>query len=660
MPGLSVAYVDGDVDGSVDGGPDGTLGRALAATLPFDHYEASTTRAGDRVTIGRTEYEGYPIREVDTEHGTAILEGRLYDVSGPDVASSTEAALERVASLVAADDVEGLREWVGARDGDYLVAVVDGDDVSVLTDPFARLPAYHATIDGTTVCSRELSVIHEVARRRSEPLALDRLAIGQLLAFGYPLGTRTPFEGVRSVPPGSLLSIDGAGAVDVTSLYEHDFDDTPNADRSLEANADELAERIAAACRRRTSPDRRTVVSLSGGLDSRAVAAAYAGGNESVDAATFQREGGRNADEIAAAGAVAAQLGLDWSVYTARSSPERRETLLRTKLGTNYLGMAFVLDFLEQLRERYGTTTYVTGDGGDKLLVDLEPAATPGSRRELVDHAIEANSRLPLVDAAAIANVDPEAIRASVARRFASYPESDRSRRYVHFLLRERGINFLVHGEDRNRYYAWTVAPFYALPVFEYAMACPDDQKAYRRLQSAILDRFDPALLDLPYPNFGAPVSTRRYRVKQFVYDALERSPALRERVLDLVTDDAADHGPVTDAIRADLPRLDAAGLSSAHATDVVEASEEHSSVELELLATVAALAGEIVDDRLPGPDDRTAEPPARYATGPGSGVPADGEANGTATPTDDATASGAAGDRSDASRTPSSTGVDR
>ncbi|GAB3688365.1 hypothetical protein GCM10028857_22430 [Salinarchaeum chitinilyticum] len=644
MPGLSVAYGDADVI-------DGEVAAALDATAWFDHYETGrfdvatgesaagpadadgATDSGTRtftdtgdVLVGAASYEGYPVRRVETEHGTAFLEGKLYDVDPGEI----DAQLERVAAMIAPDDVEGLREWVGARDGDFLIAVVDGAETTILNDAFARLPAYCATIDGTVVCSRELAFVREFARRREEPLALDRLAIGQLLAFGYPLGTRTPFEGVRSIPPGSLVRIGGGSAaateaasvsaeasnlpgVEIQSLYEHDFEHCAHADRSVAANADELVDRITAACRRRSDPERRTVVSLSGGLDSRTVAAAYAatdsttaadagnGGAETNDgtpiAATFQRTTDRNSPEVAAAGAVADHLDLDWTVHTVASSPERRETLLQTKQGLNYLGMAFVLDFFEQLRSRHGTTTYVTGDGGDKLLVGLEPATSFDSEAALVDHVVDANSRLPIGDAAAIANVDPDAIRASVAERIDSYPESDLTRSYVHFLIRERGINFLLHGEDRNRYYAWSVSPFYALPVFEYAMDCPDDQKAYRRLQSAILERLDPGLVDLPYPNYGAPISTRRYRAKQFVYDALERYPNVRRRVVDLVTSDGADARSVADAIRADLPRLEPAGLSGDATTDVIASPGAYDAGQLEFLATVTALASTLEAD---------------------------------------------------------------
>lgn len=639
MPGLSV--VDGDARAAT-----AALSDVLAETAAYDHYETGIAHESDRCLVGATRYEGYPLRRMETEHGTAFLEGELYDVA------DVQGQVQHVASLLAADDTAGVREWVGDRDGDFLLVVTDGAETAIVNDAFGRLPVYHATVGGDVVCSRELAVVRALAGRRDDPVDLDRLAIAQLLCLGYPLGTRTPFAEVSTVPPGSLVRLRD-GAVAIESTYEHDFAETPHETRSLDANADELADRIAAACRRRHSPERDTVVSLSGGLDSRTVAAAYAreavaGGpasgssargsatgdrgsaaaDPSVRTATFQRGNGRLEAEVTTARDVAKRLGLPWDAYTVEATGDHRRRLLASKQGLNYLGVAHVLDFLEQLRERHGTATYVTGDGGDKVLVGLEPVARLRSETALVDHALDVNSRLSPATAAAIANVDEAAIRASVAERLRSYPEDGRRRRYVHFLVRERGINFLLHGEDRNRYLAWSASPFYALPVFEYAMACPDGQKAYRRLQAAVLERFDPGLVDLHYPNFGAPISSRRYRLKQFLYDQLERSPAVRDRLIDLVTGDAAPRSTLVEAIRTELDGLDDAGLSAGAARDVLDAPEAYSGVEFELLATVAALANDLVagGDGAPAARDgittapSAASPPAETATGSGDG----------------------------------------
>lgn len=596
MPGLSVAIGD-----TTSVRPDATA--ALDATRFLEGYLAETALSTDGAWVGRTAYEGYPIRRVETDHGTAFLEGYLYDVDDP------EAHLERVARLVAEGKFAALADWVGRRDGDFLLVVERDDAVAVLNDPFARLPAYYATVEGTRVCSRELGFVREFARRRGAPLELDRLALGQQLLLGYPLGDRTPFEAVRTVPPGSLVRFEG-GATTVRHLYEHDFDSERNAERTVEENADALADRLVAACRNRSLAGRPSVVSLSGGLDSRTVAAAYSAAGLDPIAASFQRGDASTDREVAAAGAVADVLDLDWRSYSLESTEARRETLLETKQGLNYLGMAYVLEFFERLRAEFDAPVHVTGDGGDKVLVDLTPSTRPVSFADLLEYTVSANSRLSLADAADLVDVDEVRLRESVADRLRSYPESDLSRKYVHFLVRERGVNYLVHGEDRNRYYAWSVAPFYSLPVFEYAMECPVDQKQFRRLHVAILERFEPALLDVTYPNFGAPVTSTRYRVKQFVYDFLERYPALQSAVVGLVTDEGGDTAEVAASLRRQLPDLEGAPIDSQAVARVVADHAAYSPMQLEILATATALAVDVLAD--------VGEAPERPATAPG------------------------------------------
>lgn len=580
MPGLSVVH-------GVPSGLSGTATDALESVRFFDEYEAEVASSTDRVTVGRTGYPSYPVRRVETDHGEAFLEGYLYDVDDAD------AHLERVAELIAAGRTDRLAEWVRRRDGDFLIAVRRGEAVTVLNDPFARLPAYYATVDGAVVLSRELKYVREMARRLGDPVEFDRLAAGQMLLFGYVLGDRTFFRDVRAVPPGSLVRIEDG--IEIESLYEHDFDGYGHADRSVEENARELADRLVTACRNRDLPGSQNVLSLSGGLDSRTVAGACLAGDVPITAETF--ETGSNADEVRAAGEAADVLGLDWGTHPAQSSERLWEVLLETKQGMNFLGMGYILDFFERLREEYGRPTYVTGDGGDKLLVDMRPSPRLSDTDDLVDHVIRANSRLSIDEAADVAGVAPRRLRDSVRRRVRSYPETSLDEKYVHFLVRERGINFLVQGEDRNRYFFWSVAPFYSLPVFEYAMDCPPDQKRYRRLHAALLAQFDPDLIGLPYPNFGAPISTAEYAGKRFVYDLLERAPALRDAVVDLVSGGSSDTHDVAARIEEQLGRLDGSPVDGTAVANVVRNHEAHSSTELDVLYTITSLAVDVADE---------------------------------------------------------------
>ena len=592
MPGLNLVHAPGGID-------DDAFAESLESVHFFDGYSTTEHPLDDGTRLAATGYDEYPVRAVETEAFTVLLEGRLYDVT------DVEAELRTVARRLAADDAAFLSEWVQHRDGEFLVLAFDrrSGDLALVTDALGRLPVYHATVGDAVVVSRELKFVREFARRLGAPLRVDRRSVAQLLLFGYPLGSRTVFAGVHQVPPGSCVRV--GDDIDVTSLTRLDVEEKRHSDRSREANARALTARFVEACANRADLPGPTVVSLSGGLDSRAVAAGYDEVGTSFTAATFEQPGNATR-EAHVAERIADALGVDWELCTVSDSPDLRSTLLETKQGMNYLQMAYVLDFFEQLRARHGSLTYVTGDGGDKAFPDLSPPRRFASLDELTRYTVEENSKFSLEQAANLTGVDEATLLDSVRARLRSYPESDLGEKYVHFLVRERGVNWLNHGEDRNRYYFWSTSPFYSLPFFRYALNCPNDQKRRNKLYVAFLSELAPDLVEIPYANFGARLDSSEYRLKQFVYDALTRYPTLKRLAVSLLKRDYAQSYPKVEALIRER-------LESEHGFDylsretvrrVVRGDDSCSRRSLYYLFTVLSLAEEPTPatDRTPSP----------------------------------------------------------
>ncbi|MFC7045713.1 hypothetical protein ACFQH6_10115 [Halobacteriaceae archaeon GCM10025711] len=220
----------------------------------------------------------------------------------------------------------------------------------------------------------------------------------------------------------------------------------------------------------------------------------------------------------------------------------------------------------------------------------LAPSSSLADREDLVRHVVDANGRFSPEEASAIANVDVETILDSVRARLAAYPESDLQKQYAHFLVRERGLNLLVHGEDRNRYYFWSVTPFYSLPVFRYAMNVPDDQKEGRRLYKAFLRNLEPELLDLEYPNFGAPITSVEYRVKKSIYDLLSRYPPVRNAVVGAMRRNESATRDVAATVERQRSRTDLDPLSGRTVAEVADRHDEYRPNALYSLLTVTSL----------------------------------------------------------------------
>jgi asparagine synthase (glutamine-hydrolysing) len=122
---------------------------------------------------------------------------------------------------------------------------------------------------------------------------------------------------------------------------------------------------------------------------------------------------------------------------------------------------------------------------------------------------------------AAITNLSKQAILNSFRERFESYPEKSPDYQYVHLYVYERAVKWLFEGEDRNRCYFWSVAPFYGIEFFKYAMNCPDDQKSLRRLYAQFLNLLSPDIAAIKDQNSGQMINSWKYRNKARIKNAL-------------------------------------------------------------------------------------------------------------------------------------------
>jgi asparagine synthase (glutamine-hydrolysing) len=78
-------------------------------------------------------------------------------------------------------------------------------------------------------------------------------------------------------------------------------------------------------------------------------------------------------------------------------------------------------------------------------------------------------------------------------------------------MIYERAFKWLFEGEDRNRFYFWTVAPFYSAVFFQYAMKCPQKQKADFELYREFFRILSPSLASIENANWRTPLIGRKY-----------------------------------------------------------------------------------------------------------------------------------------------------
>lgn len=518
MPGVSI---------SCSTSPDRSrFTSALDEMLFLNHYSKELLYEGDTVTIGHTGYDSYPIRTFETESHVIIVEGYLY------AAESIRDVVTPVVDLIDQGQDEDIGDWLADRDGEFLVIAIKKDEegVYILNDALGRLPYYTFATEDQVLISRELGFILECA-----DVKMDSMGVAQMLLFGYPLGDRTLYKDVTQVVPGSLVT---ATSDTVTSeqMYRLRLDQKAHNDRTVEENAEHLASLFSKSCERRSELGGTNVVSLSGGLDSRAIAACFSANDFPFVATTYNKADGSRSDDVSVAEEVMDSLGGQWKQFDLPpNTGEQMTELLRMKRGMNFLSMGYIFEYFERIVNEFGSDVqYFAGDGGDKIFPPL--VSKQFSDAEAVaDHLLASQNRFDVETVFELTGYSRSELKATVLDRIQSYPGDDLATKYAQFLFWERGGKWVSHGEDRNRYFFWTPAPFYSLPLVEYAMGVPDEQKKRNKLYRAMLRTLSPNVVEIEYANVGASIDSIEYKLKQFAYDVIARYPPLRDGIVTLM-----------------------------------------------------------------------------------------------------------------------------
>lgn len=160
--------------------------------------------------------------------------------------------------------------------GDALVDHLNGQFAFALWDvPRQRLllardrtgirPLFHTPVPGGLAFASEIKALFalpEVPRR------LDAQALGEVFTYWAPLPPHAVFEGIESLPPGHVMTLDARGT-QTRRYWDWTFPAAPiEADRSADAYAEALRDQLIDAVRLQLRADVPVAAYLSGGLDS--------------------------------------------------------------------------------------------------------------------------------------------------------------------------------------------------------------------------------------------------------------------------------------------------------------------------------------------------------------------------------------------------------
>jgi asparagine synthase (glutamine-hydrolysing) len=320
-----------------------------------------------------------PITSEDGAVG-AVLNGEIYNFRA--LRGQLEGRGHRFRSqgdtevLVHLAEDEGPVELARRLDGMFAFAVWN-DRMQRLVlgrDRLGKKPLYYVlTQQGDLVFASEVKAlfVHPEVER-----TVDEDVLPAYLTFGYVPCPRTFFRGIRSVPPGHVLSFSPGGEPHLERYWEPPLPARNGGRRSalsLEAAAAQVRARLEKAVERRLLSDVPLGTFLSGGIDSSAVTAIAA---TRVDhrLATFTMgfEDDEGFDERPYARLVARHCGTDHHEFLVKPDAAELVGQLVWHYDQPFGDSSAVPTYLLARETRGEVTVALSGDGGDELFAGYE------------------------------------------------------------------------------------------------------------------------------------------------------------------------------------------------------------------------------------------------------------------------------------------------
>lgn len=504
-----------------------------------DNYRAKILEKSCNVIIGYSAYDEYPIRFWEFDECFILQEGIIYNRPEKEVNSFIFDIItqNRMSSI----SLDFVKDFLLKTDGEFIIIIYDKvrEELILINDALGRLPIYYYNDKEHFALSREIKFVIEFIPH----LNLDKLAIAEYLLFLWSLGSKTFIENVHRLEPAVLLKYNfNSIQLKIQKIIIWNFEDKlPSVKPSDHANNLVRLFQDAIKCRVESMTEFKNLVSLSGGLDSRAVAVALKEIDPEMAAVTYLDYERKKSEDVNVTKELVKKFNLDWTLIKLKKPRfDDLQHLIKLKDGLNYAGMGYLLDYFVKIKRKFGSkVVYYTGDGGDKTLRSLRAPKKIKSVNELIDVIIDKNaSAFEISEVTKLLNISREQIENEISNTIFEYPEKDLNQKYVHFVIFERGYKWLFEGEDRNRFYFWSTSPYWSPLFFDYAMKIPDIYKEHLNLHRKFLEKLDKNCLKIKYANWswiGSLLGSLSYYLLPRIQDIISRNYFLKRIVQVLI-----------------------------------------------------------------------------------------------------------------------------
>ncbi len=492
--------------------------KSLSSVLFHEDYKASKLWSDDGLLVFKTCYESYPVRKVENKDFLIIIEGLIYNKKEKDIdAALVDIAYELSGSTGKKDSK--LCKFVNSIDGDYVVYIIERKQgmLFVINDGLGRLPLYFFHEKNEICLSRELRFLINYI----DSPQLDPIGFSQAVLIGFPLGEFTFYKKIQKVLPGSLVIIDNNG-VTTTQIFEMDFDLLQEKKEEItEQHIDSLTELFVESCKNRSQTHPHSILSLSGGLDSRAVAAGFINSDCFFQSLSFLDHFQHAYRDIKIAQEIAKICNCDWDLVKLKPiSRDMIFDIVDLQVGMSSVSVGELLQFEEYIVNKFKRlNSGFSGDGGDKAIPYL--LDSPVMNEEMFFESLlkyQTFTGLGVEAAARALGVSEQKAMDSVMNHVSKYPEASWSGKYLHYIIYERGLKYMVGGPERVRYFHWAHCPFYSLPFFINAMEFHQETKKDYFLYKKFLSRLSAEIAAVPYNSLKKQYNDNRQKARVFFF----------------------------------------------------------------------------------------------------------------------------------------------
>ncbi len=433
-------------------------------------------------------YKDYPIRESSIGGMKLLLEGKVYNFEYESIINHIQLCYSN-----GVFNTKAYQQYVSSYSGEFIIYVSTQSSIFVFTDCLGRLPVYIYQTSDFLFIGRSLYLLKE-----QFDVELNPMSVLEYLWCSYPLNFKTLYKNVYRLKGGTIIELSSqAYNYTIEEGKVLNFDERIHDD--INSSTEKLTHLFNQACNRITNQKENLPIniSLSGGQDSRVVAYSCAQNTKNIFATSFEYMGA-NAD-VKLAKEIAALCNINWKSIPVNDSKDLQNELLLAKMGQNYLGMSFILDFYKKIvQDNTAGSLYVTGDGGDKALPYLGETKSNISFEQLVINIANRHTSIPYPIVCKILNISETDFLHHISTILKSYPEQSSNNKSIHFTIYERAHQSFHEGEDRSRSYFWATTPFYDLDFFKYAMAMQDKYKKHYKLYRKFMNEISIPLANIP------------------------------------------------------------------------------------------------------------------------------------------------------------------